>query len=290
MDVRPDRQTGLFLRLLRFPLVFLALLYAVLTYLYLSAFFFRTSFTSGPIDAIGATLMACAMMLIVYASLGTLVEGRSVTELAVPRMGRELGLGLLLGFGLYSLCILILMVLGAYRVEGLNAWHILLPGMAAPLATGVFEELLFRGGVFRIAEKSLGSWIALILSSLIFGFIHMENDAATLQGLTSISIGAGLLLTGTYMLTRRLWLGMGLHAAWNYTQGTVFSGIVSGNEPATPGLIRSSMQGSAWLTGGSFGVEASLVALLVCSTAGIALLVAAVRRGNVIRPSWDRPK
>jgi hypothetical protein len=272
----------------RFPLVFLAVLYVVLTYLQLSGYFFRTSFTQGLVQGLAASAMACAMMLIVYASLVRGVEGRPAIELALAPMGRELGIGLLLGFGLYSGCIVVLMLLGVYRVDGINAWPILLPGLAAPLATGVFEELLSRGGVFRVVERWCGSWIALVVSSIVFGFVHLENDAATMQGILSISAWAGILLAATYMLTRRLWLGIGLHAAWNYTQGTVWSGIVSGNEAPTPGLVRSSLQGPDWLTGGSFGVEASVVALSVCSAVGVAMLVAAARRGHVVPPAWTR--
>jgi membrane protease YdiL (CAAX protease family) len=239
-------------------------------------------------QGLAATMVAAAMMLIVYAALVHVLERRAVAELALPPMVRELGIGVLLGFGLYSVCILILMLLGVYRVEGVNAWHILLPGLAAPLATGVFEELLFRGGVFRVAETWLGSWMALVISSLVFGFVHLENDGATMQGILSISTWAGILLAATYMLTRRLWLGIGLHAAWNYTQGTVYSGIVSGNEAPTPGLIRSTMQGPDWLTGGTFGVEASVVALLVCSAVGVAMLAMAARRGTIVPPFWMR--
>jgi membrane protease YdiL (CAAX protease family) len=283
---RDGARPGWLTRLAAFPLVFLAILYVVLTYLHLSGYFFRAAFTHGPLQGLAATLMACLAMLVAYAVLVRVVERRDAGELALAPMVRELGVGLLLGFGLYSLCIAILMGLGIYRAEGLNAWAILLPGLAAPLATGVFEELLFRGGVFCVAERWLGSWAALAVSSLVFGFVHLENDAATMQGILSISTWAGILLAATYMLTRRLWLGIGLHAAWNYTQGTVYSGIVSGNQAPTPGLVISTMQGPDWLTGGSFGVEASVVALLVCSAVGVAMLAAAVRRGNVVRPAW----
>lgn len=281
-----DAGPGLVLRIMRFPPVFLGLLYLVLTYLYLSGYFFRTSFPQGPVGKVAASLMGCAMLLVVYASLARLVEGRNPSELAPGPMVRELALGLLMGFGLYSACIAILMLTGTYRVTGFNHWAVLLPGLAAPLATGVFEELLFRGGIYRLAEKWFGTWIALVLSSVVFGFVHLENDAATMQGILSISVWAGILLGATYVLTGRLWLGIGLHAAWNYTQGTVYSGIVSGNAAPPEGLIVSSMQGPVWLTGGTFGVEASLVALLVCSSAGIAMLVAARRRGAIVAPPW----
>ena len=90
-----------------------------------------------------------------------------------------------------------------------------------------------------------------------------------------------------YLLTRRLWLGIGLHAAWNYTQGTVYSSIVSGNAPPE-GFFKSTLQGSEWLTGGVFGVEASLVALAVCGTVGVLMLVKAVRLGRFVPPPWKR--
>lgn len=82
------------------------------------------------------------------------------------------------------------------------------------------------------------------------------------------------------MLTRRLWLGIGFHFAWNYTQSGIFSGIVSGGEPE-PGLIRPQIDGPARSPAGSFGLEASLVAFLLCTATGILLLTRAARCGRI---------
>jgi uncharacterized protein len=234
-----------------------------------------------------ATVVAGAVMLIVYAAVVHFIERRPVSELAPRPMARELGLGLLLGFGLYTACVLILMALGNYRIDGVHEWHILLTGLATALATGVYEELWFRGVVFRLAQEWFGTWAALLVSSLVFGFVHWDAPGATLQGLVSISLWAGLLLSATYLLTGRLWLGIGLHAAWNYTQGTVYSGIVSGNAPPE-GFVKSTLQGSEWLTGGAFGVEASIVAAAVCGTVGVLMLVKAIRLGRMVPPPWKR--
>jgi hypothetical protein len=89
------------------------------------------------------------------------------------------------------------------------------------------------------------------------------------------------------MLTRRLWPCIGFHVAWNFTQAGVFSGAVSGAFEQ-PGLLKARLEGPELLTGGAFGMEASLVALLVCTVAGVAILITAVRRGNIVKPSWRR--
>jgi membrane protease YdiL (CAAX protease family) len=287
MTAHSSENLGPLLRFLRFTPVRMALLWVLLTYLYLSVYFFRATYAQGPLKGVAATLMAGAVMLIVYASVVSFIERRSVSELAPRPMARELGLGVLMGFGLYSACVLILMALGNYRIDGLQDWHVLLTGLATALATGIYEELWFRGVVFRVAQEWFGSWAALLVSSLVFGFVHWDAPGATLQGLVSISLWAGLLLSATYLLTGRLWLGIGLHAAWNYTQGTVYSGIVSGNAPPE-GFVKSTLQGSEWLTGGAFGVEASLVAAAVCGTVGALMLVKAVRLGRMVPPAWKR--
>lgn len=223
----------------------------------------------------------------VYIGFVRLTERRPVTELALPGMGRELGIGLLVGAGLYTTCILVLMVLGIYKIDGLNPVSYMLPAIAIPLSSGIFEELLFRGVLFRIVEEWLGSWISLVVSSLVFGLVHLMNPAATLMGAIFISVEAGILLAAAYMLTRRLWMSMGFHVAWNYTQSGVFSGIVSGGD-SQPGLIKPAIDGPTLLTGGTFGVESSVIAFVLCTATGVTLLIMAVRRGNIVPPFWKQ--
>ncbi len=138
-----------------------------------------------------------------------------------------------------------------------------------------------RGVVFRILEQWLGSWIALSISAALFGLLHLLNPGVSLLNAGAVMLEAGVLLAAAYMLTRRLWLCIGIHFAWNFTQGGVFSAAVSGG--ATTGLLQAKLVGPVWLTGGAFGAEASVIAVLVCLTAGSVLLLAAHRRGRVIR-------
>jgi membrane protease YdiL (CAAX protease family) len=272
----------MWLRIAQFPLLRLAVFGTVMFFMlgYSNKFIGETA--GNPLLQIAVVIGWSAVGFAVYIGLVRLIERRPVTEVALPGMGRELGIGLLVGAGLYTACILILMVMGIYRIDGLNPVSYMLPAIAVPLSSGIFEELLFRGVLFRIVEEWLGSWISLAVSSLVFGLVHLMNPAATLMGAIFISVEAGILLAAAFMLTRRLWMSMGFHIAWNYTQSGVFSGIVSGGD-TDPGLIKPAIDGPALLTGGTFGLESSVIAFLLCTATGVILLIMAVRRGHIVR-------
>ncbi len=239
--------------------------------------------TDKPLRSLGALLLA-AVVLCAYGAYVRVVEKRPVTELSRPGALREISLGLALGALLFSATVGILAALGVYRITGNNGWPIMLLSVPGFIMTGVLEETVIRGIVFRILEKSLGSWLALGISAAIFGLLHLLNPGATLLDAAAISTEAGVLLAAAFMLTRRLWLCMGVHIAWNFTQGGVFSVAVSGGQ--SKGLLQSRMVGPDWLTGGAFGAEASVVALSLCVAAGILLITLAIRTGNVVRPPW----
>ncbi len=258
-----------------------------LFYLYLSGHMFRAAVAKGPMADLAVVVWMVALTLAVYVGFVRVVEGRPASELALPGMGRELGIGLLLGAGLYTVCVLILMVLGVYRIDGFNSWQIPLGLLWFGLSSGFFEEMLFRGVLFRISEEVFGSWVALAVSSLAFGLIHLSNPGATLQGVLFIATEAGVLLAAAYMLTGRLWLSMGFHMAWNFTQAAIFPVHVSGSGTAQ-GLVKAAIAGPDLLTGGVFGMESSLVAFVLLTTTGVVLLVLAVRRGRIVPPSWKR--
>ena len=275
------------LRLARIAPVRLVLLTALLFYMYLSGHLFRGSFAHGAIADLAVVLWMIALTLVLYVGFVYVVEQREASELAVPGMGRQLGLGLLMGAGTYTACVAVLMALGHYRVDGFNSPYILLAALWFAVSSGFFEELFFRGVVMRIGSEMFGSWAGLVISSLVFGLVHLNNEGSTWQGALFIAVEAGSLLGAAYLLTGRLWLGMGWHMAWNFTQSAVFSGITSGNEPAS-GLVKATISGPELLTGGSFGMEASIIAFLFCIATAIVMLVMAVKRGKVVPPPWRR--
>ena len=269
-------------RVLTFPLVqiVVAILFVAIPFAVVSTPF-NLFVTDKPLKRVGALLLA-AVVLGAYWAYVRIMEKRAVSELAGTRAARELGVGLALGALLFSATVAILGALGVFQITGKNSWQIMLAILPASILSGVLEEVLIRGIVFRILERWLGSWVALGISAVIFGVLHLLNPGATLLDAAAISIEAGILLAAAYMLTRRLWLCIGTHVAWNFTQGGIFSVAVSGG--ASKGLFQSRMVGPDWLTGGAFGAEASVVALVVCLAAGIVLLILAIKKGNTVPP------
>ncbi len=282
-SARPSQNIGL--RILRFPLTRLFIgifLFLLVDGLAQSPLFLFPNWPKLLITLIA--LASAALGLLLYAGFIRLVEGRAVSELSLKGAPAELGRGVLLGAGLFTATIGVLALLGFYRVDGINGWEELLPGFVVAVISGVFEELLFRGILFRIVEESLGTWLALLISALLFGLVHLANPNATLWAGFAIAIEAGVMLAAAYVLTRRLWLAIGIHFAWNFTQGAIFNVAVSGNQ--TGGLLRSSLGGPEMLSGGSFGAEASPIALAICLAAGLFLLLKA--REHWQAPFWRR--
>ena len=186
---------------------------------------------------------------------------------------RELGLGLLLGLGVFTLIIVILWILGVYRVSGVNSWLVLFPALAANVPSGFIQEIIFRGVIFRITEERLGPWWALGISSVLFGIIHVLSAGATVQSVIAITLEAGVLLGAAYLLTHRLWLPIGIHVAWDLANDGIFgtgAGGISGE--SIRGILQAALSGPAILSGGSAGVEASLVSVVVLLAVSIYML------------------
>jgi uncharacterized protein len=233
---------------------------------------------------VGALLLT-AVILVAYRAYVKVIEKRVATELSSRRAIRELGAGLMLGTLLLSFTIGALATLGVYRVTGIHGWTSMFATVPGFILAAVLEEVVMRGVVFRILEEWLGSWIALAISAALFGLLHLLNPGVSLLNAGAVMLEAGILLAAAYMLTRRLWFCIGIHFAWNFTQGGIFSAAVSGG--ATNGLLEAKLVGPVWLTGGAFGAEASVVAVVVCLAAGLLLLLAARRKGHVIQSPWS---
>jgi membrane protease YdiL (CAAX protease family) len=233
-----------------------------------------------------SVILGVLVVHFVYVGYVRLVERRPADELALTGAAAELGLGALIGAGVMVLSVAVLWLGGFYVVDGMGSLAATGPILMASIWAGYAEEVMFRAIIFRITEDGLGSWWAIAISSALFGLAHLGNPNATWISSAAITVEAGILLGALYMLTRRLWAVVGTHFAWNYTQGGVFGVAVSGNE--VDGLLRSHPSGPELLSGGGFGIEASLLTVVICLVAAIAVLRLAIRRGHVVPPFWRR--
>ena len=198
---------------------------------------------------------------------------------------KETAAGLGIGFVLFSSIVGIAALVGVYRIIGPGDTSYLLPALiASALFPGIVEEIVFRGILFRWLEEFGGSWFALALTSALFGASHLLNPNASPIAAIGIAVEAGVMLGAAYMLTRRLWLAIGIHAAWNFTQGEVWDVPVSGT--FVRGLVEAELSGPPLLSGGQFGLEASLIAMIVATAFGSYLLYRAIREGQLVQPMW----
>jgi membrane protease YdiL (CAAX protease family) len=228
------------------------------------------------------------LVLLAYGAFSRLIEKREPLELSLKGALAEWLAGMAIGLLVFAVTIGIMAAAGWYRPLALT-WPggVFAASLASCISTALYEETLVRGYAFRFMQSALGTWLAIALSSLLFGFLHAFNPGATLWTSLAIAIEAGILLGAAYVLTGRLWLAIGIHAAWNFSEGTIFGTIVSGTNPFAS-IVRARLTGPDWLTGGSFGPEGSIVTVLVCLALSAYFLTRIVREGRAIAPPWLR--
>jgi membrane protease YdiL (CAAX protease family) len=242
-----------------------------------------------PQRQVGMFIMQVVPALAAYLFLVYVVERRRPEELALRKVVPHGALGFAGGFLLISTVVGALWLAGSYEVTGTgDDAHWIRQLMISGLGAAIAEEVMVRGVLFRISEEGLGTWGALVVSALLFGFGHIANPGATVWASVAIAIEAGLLLGMLFHVSRSLPLCIGLHMGWNFTQGTVWGIPVSGTKD--PGWLVSARTGPDWLSGGPFGAEASVVAVVICSAVTVALLVMAIRRNTIVPPWFARKR
>lgn len=226
-------------------------------------------------------LATAALTLVAYAWVVRRTERREPVEVALKGAPAALGRGVLIGLAMFVAVIANIYFLGGYEVRGWGsvAGAVAIFGFMA--AAAVTEEVLFRGVLFRIAEERLGTWISLVLTGLLFGLAHVFNPNASLWSALAIAVEAGFMLAAVYVATRNLWVPIGVHFAWNFAQGGLFSTSVSGQD-APQGLLDAVTSGPALVSGGEFGPEASAYSVLAGVVVTVVFLWLAKRRGNVV--------
>ena len=191
-----------------------------------------------------------------------------------PIWWKEYGIGILIGAGAMAGIFGSQWYTGDLEIVGYGweseNWILPLVGLLVQmLSVGLYEEFMSRsylltnfkeGFTIGNIDPNKATFIAIFLSSSIFGILHIFNPNFSMFALINI-IGAGLMLAIPYVLTGRLAYSAGLHFSWNFFQGGVFGFRVSGMSFKTT-LIQIHQTGDAFWTGGSFGPEGGLIGTL----------------------------
>jgi membrane protease YdiL (CAAX protease family) len=202
-----------------------------------------------------------------FQSLGLKLDAQTLVDISA---------GLIITFVLMGLIYLAEVMLGWSTLESF-AWNIkpasaVITGTLMYLAFFILvsmdEELLFRGYHLQTLISGLNLFWALLISSAVFGILHLSDPNATWAAAIGV-LFAGLFLSYAYIRTEQLWLSIGLHIGWNFFQGVVFGFSVSGVNGFR--LIHHQVTGPELWTGGAFGPEAGLIILPAISI-GIALI------------------
>lgn len=221
---------------------------------------------------IGKTLflfLGSFVVLGLYALYVKVFEKRMPYELKLSNTLPNLILGITIG-GLFIVCVVsILALFGVYRIDAISIdWTGIVLNCAMLSIVAVSEEIIFRGILFRMIDERFSTMFAFIISSLLFGIIHLT----TVDFLTAmaISVEAGFMLAAAYKLRNNLWVPIGIHWAWNFFLGPIFGVGVSGiSQDAC--VIIPKITGPYILTGGDNGFEGSIVTFVLGLAIGIIL-------------------
>lgn len=249
----------------------------------------------GTVGRIEAAAVALVELLAAAAAFWVVVgrlEGRTPSEAGFSprRAPQHLALGLGIGATLAGGAAGVLVATGSYSVGPGDATIGVLAAVAVVVAAAALgEEIVFRLLLLRTLESGLGSGLALLVTGALFGVAHLGNAGATWVGAAAVALSGGLLLGAAYLLTRSIWLPLGLHLGVNLVQTAVLGSPVSGRSATGPALLESAPSGPEWWTGGEFGVEASVLVLSAGLVLGLVTVLLAWRRERWIPYRQRRP-
>ncbi len=207
----------------------------------------------------------------IFITLIVVIWTRKVEKASWKSIGftrKKAGLNFLLGWGIGGgiliFCVLVMMALGAVEITGINFSGGLLlrfiPIVIVWSIQGNAEEVLARGWLFTAVSSKHNILLGIIVSSVFFTVLHLGNDGIAVLPLLDLAL-FGIFAALLMLKTKNIWVISGFHASWNCFQGSVFAFPVSGHA-AGDAFITVKSKGAEWLSGGSFGVEGSLVSIL----------------------------
>lgn len=246
----------------------------------------RPTLSVSGLTPLGLSISEGAILLdtLIAAFIMSRIERRNFGVYGLPlrsAFGNNFWIGLLAGFLAISGSLLGIFAFHGFRLTG-RAIHgntvisATLAWTATFILVGLAEEFAFRGYLQYTLTTGMGFWPSAILLSICFGLAHAGNPGESKFGLISVVLFA-LLFCLFLRRTGNLWWAVGFHTGWDWGQ-TFFYGVPDSGIPPYHNLLNSSFSGSAWLTGGQVGPEASIFTPIVLGV--VAILFASVYREN----------
>jgi hypothetical protein len=226
-------------------------------------------------------ILECLISLISVWVFRTFVDRKSFASLGLDTAGygAESLTGFFMGPALLGISSLLLLLSGRLQWTDVS-WDprslIISLGMLVLIAFS--EELVFRGYILNnLLDTFSNKWIALAISAVLFATFHVTNPSMSSLAFANLFL-AGILLGLNYIYTKNLWYSFLFHLSWNFFQGPLLGFRVSGLN--LPSLLVAETKGDWMLTGGDFGLEGSVLNMLVLV---IAVLVLAWAFGRKYR-------
>jgi uncharacterized protein len=221
-------------------------------------------------DLAGALLFLVASAAATWFMARFLAPRGAIQPAPLATRLREGAIGFALGTGQLCFDVAVMAVLGVYTIVAVNGFEPVAIGFLVMTGVALIEEGAIRAVLLPRLEGLMGPWWALFFTSALFGIAHLGNPNASAMAAVAIGLEAGAALGGLYLLTRRLWAPVAMHLAWNWMCGPVLGVPVSGTAP--PSWIQPRIEGPELLTGGAFGVEASVIEMFAGGVIAIVIL------------------
>lgn len=197
---------------------------------------------------------------------------------------KNYGKGLILGIGILAIVVVLLRFMGianiAINFTNMNLLMFLLFALAW-MIQGFEEEFIFRSILMNHFAKNGNIIRAILLNAVIFSLLHSVNNGFGILAFVNILL-VGIIFSLVFYLTDSIYLSAAFHSFWNMAQANIFGISVSGIAQSQNSVFLTSLKGPALISGGNFGIEASLITTLVLAVILIVLIKNVIDKGYVI--------
>ncbi len=226
-------------------------------------------------------LFSTISMILLTMLFCKLIQKRKMTTLGFVKKGmlKEYGLGLIVGFAIFSLAVLLCTVTGSLKLSGISSTFAILPFIlffAGYMIQGMAEEVLCRGYLMVSIGRRYPMWLAVLLNSLFFAALHLGNAGMSVLAFINLTL-FGIFASVYFIKRGNIW-GIGaIHSIWNFVQGNFYGIKVSGMETSCTVFDSLVVEGKSLINGGDFGLEGGLAVTIVLVIGTIILLLIPAR-------------